>query len=61
MQNQELVMNLGNRYYQVIYPIQMRRQGLDTRDRRNQGYGKVLFLNIKKRTCIAPFKIKVPL
>lgn len=21
MQNQELVMNLGNRYYQVIYPI----------------------------------------
>ena len=48
MQNQELVMNLGNRYYQVIYPIQMRRQGLDTRDRRNQGYGKVLFLKTNK-------------
>ena len=45
MQNQELVMNLGNRYYQVIYPIQMRRQGLDTRDRRNQGYGKVCLLS----------------
>ena len=41
LQNQELVMNLGNRYYQVIYPIQMGRRELDTRDRRNQGYGKV--------------------
>jgi len=30
------------------YPIQMRRQGLDTRDRRNQGCGKVLFLKTKE-------------
>ena len=45
LQNQELVMNLGNRYYQVIYPIQMGRRELDTRDRRNQGYGKVVLIS----------------
>ena len=39
-------MNLGNRYYQVIYPIQMGRRELDTRDRRNQGYGKVDLISL---------------
>ena len=35
-QNQDLVRNLGSRYYQVIYPIQVRQRdamsGLSTRD-----------------------------
>ena len=45
-QNQELVMNLGNRYYQVIYPIQIGHRpqaGLNTREINSGGYGKVSF------------------
>ncbi len=41
-QNQELVRNLGPRYYQVVYPIQIRHKGISgvsTRELDSGGYG----------------------
>ena len=47
-------MNLGNRYYQVIYPIQLGRQsnsGVNTREV-SSGYGKVCTDLLKQRAPV---------
>ena len=43
-QNQDFIRNLGNRFYQIIYPIQVRQRerfGVSTREIENS-YGKVM-------------------
>ena len=47
-QNQDFIRNLGNRFYQIIYPIQVRQRekfGVSTREIEGS-YGKVNFFNI---------------
>ena len=55
-QNQDFIRNLGNRFYQIIYPIQVRQRerfGVSTREIENS-YGKVMLLH---KYCSLVFRV----